>query len=183
MMGIDINTDHRADVSDRRRAGRRGGHDLRPVQQLGLVLSGLPQRPVRFTAAVMGGIGNIQGAFLGGMLIGIVAAISRLRVMRPALDRRRSSSALLVLILIFRPTRPARRRDHRAGLTIATMAAQSAQSAVGSQRDRQPASATASRRRRSCATRSWSRSSSSWRSTRCSTSRSAGARWAHSRPS
>ena len=30
-----------------------------------------------FTAAVMGGIGNMHGAFLGGMLIGIVAAISR----------------------------------------------------------------------------------------------------------
>ena len=45
-----------------------------------------------FTAAVMGGIGNIQGAFLGGMLIGIVAAVADSRV-GPALDRRRSCSA------------------------------------------------------------------------------------------
>ncbi len=55
-----------------------------------------------FTAAVMGGIGNIRGAFLGGMLIGMVAAIS---------DRLISASwtqavvfALLILVLVFRPT-------------------------------------------------------------------------------
>lgn len=55
-----------------------------------------------FTAAVMGGIGNIRGSFLGGMLIGIVAAIS---------DRLVSASwtpavvfALLVVVLIFKPT-------------------------------------------------------------------------------
>src|SRR5438105_8572376 len=55
-----------------------------------------------FTAAVMGGIGNIQGAFLGGMLIGVAAAISD-RVWDPrwtqAVGLRR-----LVVILIFRPT-------------------------------------------------------------------------------
>jgi branched-chain amino acid transport system permease protein len=55
-----------------------------------------------FTAAVMGGIGNIQGAFLGGMLIGVIAAVSdRL------LDPRWTEAvvfALLVVILIFKPT-------------------------------------------------------------------------------
>ncbi len=55
-----------------------------------------------FTAAVMGGIGNIQGAFLGGMLIGIIAAVSdRL------LDPRWTEAvvfALLVVVLIFKPT-------------------------------------------------------------------------------
>jgi branched-chain amino acid transport system permease protein len=55
-----------------------------------------------FTAAVMGGIGNLQGAFLGGMLIGIVAAISD-RVLQaqwtPAIV-----FGLLVVVLIFRPT-------------------------------------------------------------------------------
>jgi branched-chain amino acid transport system permease protein len=55
-----------------------------------------------FTAAVMGGIGNIQGAFLGGMLIGVIAAVSdRL------LDPRWTEAvvfALLVIILIFKPT-------------------------------------------------------------------------------
>ena len=55
-----------------------------------------------FTAAVMGGIGNIQGAFLGGMLIGLVAAISDSLV-----DPRWTEAvvfALLVVILIFKPT-------------------------------------------------------------------------------
>ena len=55
-----------------------------------------------FTAAVMGGIGNLRGAFLGGMLIGMVAAISD-RVLQaqwtPAIV-----FGLLVVILIFRPT-------------------------------------------------------------------------------
>ena len=55
-----------------------------------------------FTAAVMGGIGNIQGAFLGGMLIGVVAAISD-----QVVDPRWTEAvvfALLVVILIFKPT-------------------------------------------------------------------------------
>ena len=54
-----------------------------------------------FTAAVMGGIGNLQGAFMGGMLIGIISATSdRL------LDSKWTEAVvfgLLVLILIFKP--------------------------------------------------------------------------------
>ena len=55
-----------------------------------------------FTAAVMGGIGNIQGAFLGGMLIGVIAAASD-----SIWDPRWTEAvvfALLVIILIFKPT-------------------------------------------------------------------------------
>jgi len=55
-----------------------------------------------FTAAVMGGIGNIQGAFLGGMLIGLVAALAD-RVWDPRWTEA-VVFALLVVILIFRPT-------------------------------------------------------------------------------
>jgi branched-chain amino acid transport system permease protein len=54
-----------------------------------------------FTAAVMGGIGNIQGAFVGGMLIGSIAAISD-----SVFDPRWTEAvvfALLVVILIFKP--------------------------------------------------------------------------------
>jgi branched-chain amino acid transport system permease protein len=54
-----------------------------------------------FTAAVMGGIGNIQGAFMGGMLIGIIASISD-----SVFDPKWTEAVvfgLLVLILIFRP--------------------------------------------------------------------------------
>jgi branched-chain amino acid transport system permease protein len=55
-----------------------------------------------FTAAVMGGIGNIQGAFLGGMLLGLIAAISD-RLFDPRWTEA-VIFALLVVILIFKPT-------------------------------------------------------------------------------
>jgi branched-chain amino acid transport system permease protein len=55
-----------------------------------------------FTAAVFGGIGNIQGAALGGLLIGIIVALS---------DGYFESAwtqviifAILILVLVFRPT-------------------------------------------------------------------------------
>ncbi|HEY0581692.1 MAG TPA: branched-chain amino acid ABC transporter permease [Chloroflexota bacterium] len=55
-----------------------------------------------FTAAVMGGIGNIQGAFLGGMLIGLVASFADF-----FWDPRWTQAVvfgLLVVVLIFKPT-------------------------------------------------------------------------------
>jgi branched-subunit amino acid ABC-type transport system permease component len=55
-----------------------------------------------FTAAVLGGIGNIRGAALGGFLIGIVAAFSD-----QFLSVRWTNAwvfLILVLVLIFRPT-------------------------------------------------------------------------------
>ena len=57
---------------------------------------------VAFTAAVLGGIGNIEGAALGGLLIGIIRAL---------VDRYISASwsdviifAILIIVLVFRPT-------------------------------------------------------------------------------
>jgi branched-chain amino acid transport system permease protein len=54
-----------------------------------------------FTAAVMGGIGNLKGAVLGGLIIGVIQQIS---------DNRIGTEwtaaivfAYLVLILVFRP--------------------------------------------------------------------------------
>jgi branched-chain amino acid transport system permease protein len=55
-----------------------------------------------FTAAVLGGIGNIPGAVLGGLVIGLVRALGRAYVGEAW------SSALifviLILILVFRPS-------------------------------------------------------------------------------
>jgi branched-chain amino acid transport system permease protein len=54
-----------------------------------------------FTAAVLGGIGNIPGAVLGGVVIGVVRALGS-----GYLDEKWSSAlifAMLILILIFRP--------------------------------------------------------------------------------
>jgi len=55
-----------------------------------------------FTAAVLGGIGNITGAMLGGFLIGLLTAFSD-----GYMNARWTPAwvfATLVLILIFRPT-------------------------------------------------------------------------------
>ena len=62
-----------------------------------------------FTAAVLGGIGNLKGAVLGGLIIGIIQQISDNRIgteWTPAIV-----FAYLVLILVFRPAGPARRAD------------------------------------------------------------------------
>ncbi|MDP9144581.1 MAG: branched-chain amino acid ABC transporter permease [Actinomycetota bacterium] len=56
---------------------------------------------IAFTAAVMGGIGNLQGAVLGGLIIGIIQQISDNRIggeWTPAIV-----FAYLVLIMVFRP--------------------------------------------------------------------------------
>jgi branched-chain amino acid transport system permease protein len=55
-----------------------------------------------FTAAVLGGIGNLYGAFLGGLLIGIVAAFCDFQ-----LDPRWTQAVvfgMLILTLVFKPT-------------------------------------------------------------------------------
>ncbi|MFN8559588.1 MAG: branched-chain amino acid ABC transporter permease [Dehalococcoidia bacterium] len=55
-----------------------------------------------FTAAVFGGIGNIRGAFLGGILIGVFSAFSDFRF-----DPRWTQSVVfgvLIAVLVFRPS-------------------------------------------------------------------------------
>lgn len=56
-----------------------------------------------FTAAVIGGIGSIPGAMLGGILLGLVEAISyKITVIAPYTDAIEFS--ILILILLVRPT-------------------------------------------------------------------------------
>ncbi len=61
-----------------------------------------------FTAAVLGGIGNITGALLGGLTIGLVEAfLNGTLVYFPALGQRYTdifTFSILILILIFRPS-------------------------------------------------------------------------------
>jgi len=57
---------------------------------------------IAFTAAVMGGIGNLQGAVLGGLIIGFIQQISDNRIgseWTPAIV-----FAYLVLIMVFKPS-------------------------------------------------------------------------------
>ena len=70
---------------------------------------------IAFTAAVMGGIGNVRGAVLGGLIIGIIQPLSDFRI-GPAVDRggrlrlpdRRHDPA---------PARAARRGDEGGGMS------------------------------------------------------------------
>ena len=63
-----------------------------------------------FTAAVLGGIGNIPGAMLGGLFLGIFESIgptlflSGLGVPAPYQLKDVIAFTMLVLVLIFRPT-------------------------------------------------------------------------------
>lgn len=55
-----------------------------------------------FTAAVLGGIGNIVGAMLGGLLIGVISALSDQYISTKWTNA--VVFAILVVILVFRPT-------------------------------------------------------------------------------
>ena len=63
-----------------------------------------------FTAAVLGGIGNVAGAFVGAMLLGLIESIGPnlfldgLGVVNPSQLKDAIAFVVLVLILIFRPS-------------------------------------------------------------------------------
>ena len=54
-----------------------------------------------FTAAVLGGIGNIGGAMLGGILLGLVESVAT--TFFPSAYKDVIAFAILILVLIFRP--------------------------------------------------------------------------------
>ena len=60
---------------------------------------------IAFTAAVLGGIGNLAGATLGGMIIGFIQAFNEgLSIGVPGSDWTRSIVfGILIAILVFRP--------------------------------------------------------------------------------
>ena len=55
-----------------------------------------------FTAAVLGGIGNIKGAMLGGLVLGIIESLA-VTFMNPAY-RDVVAFVVLILVMVFRPT-------------------------------------------------------------------------------
>jgi len=57
-----------------------------------------------FTAAVLGGIGNIPGAMFGGLLLGMIESIAPSLLGLPSQLEDVIAFSVLVLILIFRPT-------------------------------------------------------------------------------
>jgi branched-chain amino acid transport system permease protein len=55
-----------------------------------------------FTAAVLGGIGNIKGAMAGGFLLGILEALSAGYISSEYKDV--IAFVVLILVLVFKPT-------------------------------------------------------------------------------
>jgi len=55
-----------------------------------------------FTAAVLGGIGNLKGAMLGGLVLGVIESLA-VTFINPAY-RDVVAFAVLILVLVFRPT-------------------------------------------------------------------------------
>ncbi|HLY66269.1 MAG TPA: branched-chain amino acid ABC transporter permease, partial [Chloroflexota bacterium] len=55
-----------------------------------------------FTAAVLGGIGNIAGAMLGGILIGLLESLSAQYISERYVDA--IVFGILILVLVFRPS-------------------------------------------------------------------------------
>jgi len=58
---------------------------------------------IAFTAAVMGGIGNLKGAVLGGLIIGCIQQISENRIPNGAVWTPAIVFGYLVLIMVLRP--------------------------------------------------------------------------------
>lgn len=57
-----------------------------------------------FTAAVLGGIGNLSGAVLGGFVLGIVEALATQFIPGGSAYKDAFAFAVLILVLLFRPT-------------------------------------------------------------------------------
>jgi branched-chain amino acid transport system permease protein len=57
-----------------------------------------------FTAAVLGGIGNVPGAMLGGLTLGLLEAVGPAALGMPFQLKDVLAFSILVLVLIFRPT-------------------------------------------------------------------------------
>ena len=66
--------------------------------------SGFELGLIAFTAAVLGGIGNIYGAVLGGFLIGLVQSLAIAYIPSGVAWSDATVFAILVLILVFRPS-------------------------------------------------------------------------------
>ncbi len=57
-----------------------------------------------FTAAVIGGIGSITGAMLGGLILGLLESFGTHIRSSAANGRMSSTFAILILVLVFKPT-------------------------------------------------------------------------------
>ena len=93
LMGINVEPDHRLHLRPGRGlAGAAGVLYMQVHRHHPVVRPGFRLGLIAFTAAVLGGIGNLTGAVLGGVLIGIIQGINDGARPRPGVGRRRWSS-------------------------------------------------------------------------------------------
>ena len=109
LMGIDVNRTIATAFLRRRRPGRRGRLDRRLLHNSARFQMGFRYGLFAFTAAVLGGIGNLNGAVLGGLIIGLVWSMSDgfLQAVRPLVGGAVDAAVIfgvLVLVMIFKPT-------------------------------------------------------------------------------
>ena len=102
LMGIDINRTISATFFIGAVLAGAGGIIYGLYYNSVMAFDGFQYGLVAFTAAVFGGIGNIPGAALGGLLIGIIASISD-GYFAPAWTEVLIFS-ILIFVLVFRPT-------------------------------------------------------------------------------
>src|SRR3954469_8541088 len=58
---------------------------------------------IAFTAAVMGGVGNLRGAVAGGFIIGLIAQIANNRIPQGGIWETAVVFAFLIVVMVFRP--------------------------------------------------------------------------------
>jgi len=110
LMGIDVDAIIvRTFVIGAAMAGAAGVLYALMFRQIGFLMGFVPGIKA-FTAAVLGGIGNIPGAMLGGLFLGVVESLGPTLFLDglgvPAPNQLKDAIAftMLVLVLIFRPT-------------------------------------------------------------------------------
>ena len=107
LMGVDVDRAIVTTFAVGARAGRRRRRHVGTAGASRSLLRGFIPGLKAFTAAVLGGIGNIPGAMLGGFFLGLVEAIAHRA--RHRADGHRTqlkdviAFGMLVLVLIFRP--------------------------------------------------------------------------------
>ncbi len=104
MMGIDVNRTISVTFMLAGGARRRGRRSSTSSSSTSATTPASSSGLIAFTAAVLGGIGNLTGAVLGAMVIGLIQAFNEGLDGTPGSDWTRTMVfGILILILVFRP--------------------------------------------------------------------------------
>ena len=105
LMGINLRARHRVVVRRRRRRRRARRHARSRPTSRRTYLMGLPLAIKGFSALVIGGVGRVEGALLGGLLLALRRALTAALCADPLRALRIGVPLLLLIIfLLVRPT-------------------------------------------------------------------------------